>query len=57
MSESPPRDPPQAFEWLDGPTLRVTAIDSPVPYSGLLEDFFLPQMTDVVTAARYVASY
>jgi 2-oxoisovalerate dehydrogenase E1 component beta subunit len=47
----------KAFEWLDGPMLRVTAIDAPVPYSGSLEDYFLPQAEDVVTAARYLAGY
>lgn len=47
----------RAFEWLDGPMLRVTAIDSPVPYSGSLEDYFLPQTADVVEAARYLAAY
>jgi len=47
----------KAFEWLDGPMLRVTAIDAPVPYSGSLEDYFLPQTGDVVTAARYLAGY
>lgn len=47
----------KAFEWLDGPILRVTAIDSPVPYSGSLEDYFLPQTDDVVKAARYLAAY
>jgi 2-oxoisovalerate dehydrogenase E1 component beta subunit len=47
----------KAFEWLDGPILRVTAIDSPVPYSGSLEDYFLPQTSDVVKAARYLAGY
>ncbi len=47
----------KAFEWLDGPMLRVTAIDAPVPYSGTLEDYFLPQTDDVVTAARYLAAY
>jgi 2-oxoisovalerate dehydrogenase E1 component beta subunit len=47
----------RAFEWLDGPILRVTAIDAPVPYSGSLEDYFLPQVTDVVAAARYLARY
>jgi 2-oxoisovalerate dehydrogenase E1 component beta subunit len=47
----------KAFEWLDGPILRVTAIDSPVPYSGSLEDYFLPQTDDVLTAARYLAAY
>lgn len=47
----------KAFEWLDGPILRVTAIDAPVPYSATLEDYFLPQVEDVVTAARYLAAY
>ncbi len=47
----------KAFEWLDGPILRVTAIDSPVPYSGSLEDYFLPQTDDVLAAARYLAAY
>ena len=46
-----------AFEWLDAPMLRVTAIDSPVPYSGVLEDYFLPQTEDIVTAARYLVKY
>ncbi|MFO8172834.1 MAG: alpha-ketoacid dehydrogenase subunit beta [Gemmatimonadota bacterium] len=47
----------KGFEWLDGPILRVTALDAPVPYSGTLEDFFLPQLDDIVTAARYLAGY
>ncbi len=46
-----------AFEWLDAPILRVTAIDAPVPYSGSLEDYFLPQVKDIVTAAGYLARY
>jgi 2-oxoisovalerate dehydrogenase E1 component beta subunit len=47
----------RAFEWLDGPILRVTAIDAPVPYAATLEDYFLPQVQDVVEAARYLARY
>jgi pyruvate/2-oxoglutarate/acetoin dehydrogenase E1 component len=47
----------QAFEWLDGPILRVTAIDAPVPYAGPLEDYFLPGAEDIVAAARYLAKY
>ena len=47
----------RAFEWLDGPILRVTAIDSPVPFSGELEDYFLPSVEDVVTAGRYLVKY
>ena len=47
----------KAFEWLDAPILRVTSIDSPVPYSPPLEDYFLPQVSDIVTACRYLANY
>lgn len=47
----------QAFEWLDAPILRVTAIDAPVPYAGVLEDYFLPQASDVRTAAEYLLKY
>lgn len=47
----------QAFEWLDAPILRVTAIDSPVPYAGGLEDYFLPRVSDIVTACRYLTGY
>lgn len=47
----------KAFAWLDAPVLRVTAVDAPVPYSPPLEDYFLPQTADVVTAARYLAAY
>jgi pyruvate/2-oxoglutarate/acetoin dehydrogenase E1 component len=47
----------QAFEFLDGPILRVAAIDAPVPYAGSLEDYFLPQASDIVTAARYLVKY
>lgn len=47
----------KAFAWLDAPPLRVTAIDAPVPYSPPLEDYFLPQVEDVVAAARYLSAY
>jgi pyruvate/2-oxoglutarate/acetoin dehydrogenase E1 component len=47
----------KAFEWLDAPILRVTALDAPVPYSPPLEDYFLPQVEDVVKAARHLAAY
>jgi hypothetical protein len=46
-----------AFEWLDGPILRVTAVDTPVPYAGTMEGFFLPEVTDIVTLIRYLAEY
>jgi len=47
----------QAFEWLDGPILRVTAADTPLPYAPALEDYVLPQTADIVTVARKLARY
>ncbi|MFP5262479.1 MAG: alpha-ketoacid dehydrogenase subunit beta [Blastocatellia bacterium] len=46
-----------AFEHLDGPVMRVTSIDTPVPYAPPLEEFFLPQVDDVLKAARSLAAY
>ena len=47
----------QAFEWLDAPVKRVTAHDVPLPYAPTLEDFVLPQVDDLVKAARWLAAY
>ena len=46
-----------AFEWLDAPVMRVTAHDVPLPYAPSLEDYVLPQTSDIVRAVRWVASY
>ncbi len=47
----------RAFEFLDGPILRVTAHDVPLPYAPTLEDFVLPQTADIVKAARRLLKY
>lgn len=47
----------RVFEWLDGPIMRVTAHDVPLPYAPTLEDFVLPQTDDIVKAARWLAAY
>lgn len=46
-----------AFEYLDGPIVRIGSIDTPTPYSPPLEDFFLPNVPKVVAAARKLAAY
>jgi pyruvate/2-oxoglutarate/acetoin dehydrogenase E1 component len=46
-----------AFEWLDAPVRRVAAHDVPLPYAPQLEDFVLPQTSDIVRAARWLAAY
>ena len=45
------------FEYLDGPIVRVTAPDTPIPYSAPLEEAFLPHAKDVVYVARHLARY
>lgn len=45
------------FEWLDAPVLRVTAVDVPLPYSPPLEDYVLPQTSDIVRAVRRLVAY
>ena len=45
------------FEYLDGPIVRVTAPDTPVPYSPPLEEAFLPNAGKVVEKARWLYRY
>ena len=47
----------QAFEDLDGPVMRVTAPDTPVPFSPPLERAVLPQVGDVKEACRELLDY
>lgn len=44
----------EAFDWLDAPLKRVCAVDVPLPYAANLEKLALPQVADVVTAAKAV---
>lgn len=47
----------KAFEYLDAPVVRVASLDTPVPYSPPLEDFFMPDTDVIVRAARKLAAY
>jgi 2-oxoisovalerate dehydrogenase E1 component beta subunit len=46
-----------AFDDLDGPIVRITALDTPVPFSPPLEHYFLPKVEDVVREARKLHAY
>ena len=46
-----------AFADLDGPILRVTSLDTPVPFSAPLEEYFLPNAARIAAAARELARY
>jgi pyruvate dehydrogenase E1 component beta subunit len=43
------------FDWLDAPLKRVAGKDVPLPYAANLERLALPQVEDIVAAAREVA--
>jgi pyruvate dehydrogenase E1 component beta subunit len=45
----------QCFDWLDAPVKRVAGKDVPLPYAANLEQLAVPQVADIVAAAREVA--
>ena len=47
----------ETFEYLDGPVMRITAPDTPVPFSPPLEEFFLPKTSDIIRVAKQLAIY
>ncbi|MFI5087008.1 MAG: alpha-ketoacid dehydrogenase subunit beta [Terriglobales bacterium] len=47
----------EAFDWLDAPIVRITSKDTPVPFSPPLEEWFLPNVEDVVREARRLMAY
>jgi 2-oxoisovalerate dehydrogenase E1 component beta subunit len=47
----------EAFDYLDAPITRIAALDTPVPFSPPLEEFFLPKVADVVRESRRLRKY
>lgn len=47
----------EGFEYLDAPVSRVTAPDTPVPFSPPLEDFFIPKPEQVIMEAERLIEY
>jgi pyruvate dehydrogenase E1 component beta subunit len=44
----------EAFDYLDAPVCRVTAVDVPLPYAANLERLALPQVEDIIAGAKSV---
>ena len=42
----------EAIDWLDGPIVRVTSRDLPMPYNDRLERATIPQEQDIIDAVR-----
>ena len=48
----------EGFEFLDGPVTRVASPDVPLtPYSGILEQYILPNPEKIAEAIRKLAAY
>jgi 2-oxoisovalerate dehydrogenase E1 component beta subunit len=47
----------ELFGEMDGPIRRVTGLDTPVPFSPPLEEYFLPSAAKIAAAARELAAY
>ncbi|HSC26221.1 MAG TPA: thiamine pyrophosphate-dependent enzyme [Vicinamibacterales bacterium] len=47
----------EAFESLDAPVRVIGALDTPVPYSPPLEEYFLPGEEEIERAARLIVAY
>lgn len=47
----------EAFEWLDAPVIRVASIDAPVPFAPQMEDYYLPNLKEIIETARRLAAY
>jgi len=45
----------ECFDWLDAPVKRVAGKDVPLPYAANLEQLAVPQVADIVAAAREIA--
>lgn len=42
----------EGFDYLDAPVLRVCAMDTPVPFSPVLEKYYIPDADDIVKAVK-----
>jgi len=40
------------FDSLDGPVVRIGALDSPVPFAPVLEQLYIPNADDITKAVR-----
>lgn len=47
----------EAFEFLDGPIIRIGGADTPVPFSPPLEDAYRPSAADIADALKTLAAY
>ncbi len=47
----------EGFEYLDAPVRRVASIDTPTPYSPILEEVYYPNVSDILNVVRETAAF
>ena len=47
----------ELFDYLDAPVARIGAKDVPIPFSPVMEDFVLPQVSDIVEGVKRVLNH
>ncbi len=47
----------EMFDHLDGPVIRITAPDTPIPYSPPMEEFYIPKVSDIIKAVERLSAY
>jgi pyruvate/2-oxoglutarate/acetoin dehydrogenase E1 component len=47
----------EAFDYLDAPIERVTAVPVPVPFAPVMENFVIPDKDNIIEAARKLVNY
>ena len=47
----------EAFESLDGPVVRIAPPNVPIPFSPVLEDAYLPQVSEIEDAVRTLSAW
>lgn len=44
----------ECFDYLDAPIRRLCSVNSPVPFSPVLEDYYMPNAKDIIEAAKSI---
>ena len=42
----------ELFDYLDAPVARIGALDTPVPFAPVLEQYYMPNAEDIIRAAK-----
>ena len=44
----------ELFDYLDAPVVRIGALDTPVPFAPVLEQYYMPSAEDIIHGAKKI---